>query len=244
MKSIQQKDKPFPRVLRSTMRTHALKAEETLDAINSLLDQGIQKISLLVRHSERLFSTEARMEPFMELTEAGKAYAYDFGRTLRPDPLPKLYSSFMGRCIETAYLIDKGYTGTHNRALEHNTVDARLSPFYIKDIDRALKRILADGNELFIRNWFDGKMDEGIMENPSITADLICDLMIEQLQHLPADQMAVSITHDWNIYPLKEFKLGLRHEECGDVGFLESVLFFEKNNQYYITGFQTDPVAL
>ncbi len=225
-------------------RTHELKAEQTLNSINSLLDQGIKKISLLVRHSERLFSTEARLEPFMELTPAGKIYAHDFGRALRPEPWPKLYSSFMGRCIETAYLIDKGFTGGHNRSLGHNIVDRRLSPFYIKDIDKAVERILADGNDPFIRNWFDGKIDESIIEKPGKTADLLCGLMIEQIRNLPENQIALSITHDWNIYPVKEFKLGLRHEEYGDVGYLESVLVFEKNNRYYVTGFQTDPVEL
>lgn len=225
-------------------RIHKLKAEQTLNSINSLLDQGIKKISLLVRHSERLFSTEARMEPFMELTHAGKNFAYDFGRALQPEPLPKLYSSFMGRCIETAYLIDKGFTTRHNRILEHSTIDNRLAPFYIKDIDKAVKTILAQGNDLFIRNWFDGKMDEDMIENPEKTADLICSFMIEQVRNLPENQMAISITHDWNIYPVKEFKLGLRHEECGDVGYLESILVFENHNRYYITGFQTDPVEL
>ena len=225
-------------------QTHKHRAEQTLSSINSLLDQGIKKISILARHSERLFSTEAKMEPFMQLTETGKTLAYDFGRALRPEPVPRLSSSFMGRCIETAYLIDKGFTSRHNGLLSHNTVDNRLAPFYIKDIDKAVQRILVEGNNLFIRNWFDGKTDENIMENPERTADQICDLMIEQIKNLPQGQMAVSITHDWNIYPLKEFKLGLKHEECGDVGYLEGVVFFEKNNRFYIANHQANPMEL
>ncbi len=225
-------------------RTHTLKSTETLHTVNSLLDQGIKKISMLARHSERLFSTKAEMEPFMPLTEAGKTYAYEFGQNLRPEPLPVLSSSFMGRCIETACLIDKGFTHQHNRVLVHNSVDQRLAPFYIKDIDKAVKRILAEGNDLFIRNWFNGMMDESIIEHPGKTADLICTLMIEQIHSLPENHMAISITHDWNIYPVKEFKLGLRHEEIGDVGYLESVIFFEKDSRYYVTAFQTDPVEV
>jgi hypothetical protein len=56
--------------------------------------------------------------------------------------------------------------------------------------------------------------------------------------------MAVSITHDWNLYPLKEFKLGLRHEECGDVGYLEGIVCFEKNGCFYMTHHQAKPVQL
>ena len=223
---------------------HKHRAEQTLSSINSLLDQGIKKISILARHSERLFSIEAKMEPFMQLTETGKTLAYDFGRALRPEPVPRLSSSFMGRCIETAYLIDKGFTSRHNGLLSHNTVDNRLAPFYIKDIDKAVQRILVEGNNLFIRNWFDGKIGENIIENPEKTADLICSLMVEQIRNLSENQVAISITHDWNIYPVKEFKLGLRHEDCGDVGYLESILVFENRNRYYVTGFQTDPVEL
>ncbi|OGR40646.1 MAG: histidine phosphatase family protein [Desulfobacula sp. RIFOXYB2_FULL_45_6] len=225
-------------------RTYTLKSGQTLSAVNALLDQGIKKISLLIRHSERLFSTEAGMEPFMQLTEAGKTYAYEFGRALRPEPIPDLSSSFMGRCIETACLIDKGFTCQHNTALPHNKVDTRLAPFYIKDIGKAVERILVEGNDLFIRNWFDGKIGESIIENPKKTADLICSLMIGQTQNLARNRIAISVTHDWNIYPVKEFKLGLRHEDCGGVGYLESILVFEKNNRYYITCYQTDPVEL
>ncbi len=225
-------------------RTHTLKSRETLSAVNALLDQGIKKISILARHSERLFSTRADMEPFMQLTEAGKNYACELGRDLRPEPLPVLSSSFMGRCIETAYLIDKGFTHRHNQILPHNRVDNRLAPFYINDIGKAVEKILVEGNDLFIRNWFDGRIDETIIENPEKTADLICAHMIDQIQNLPENRMAVSITHDWNIYPVKEFKLGLRHEECGTVGYLESLLFFEKNSRYFVTAFQTDPVEI
>lgn len=225
-------------------RIHKLFSQQTLSLIDSLLDQGINNISVLIRHSERHFSTEARMEPFMELTQNGKTYAYDFGHTLRPGFLPKLYSSFMGRCIETAYLIEKGFTAKHGVPLEHNTVDRRLSPFYIKNIDRAVEKILVQGNDVFIRNWFDGKMDESIIENPEKTADMICRHMVELIQNPMGNQVAVCITHDWNIFPVKEFKLGLRHEDYGDVGYLEGLVFFRQDQHDYVSGIQTGPVRL
>jgi len=82
------------------------------------------------------------------------------------------------------------------------------------------------------------------MENPEKTSDILSELMKEQIKNLKENQIAVCVSHDWNIYPLKEFKLGLKHETAGDVGYLDGLVFFENENQYYITNYQMDPVLL
>lgn len=225
-------------------RKHKLRAEQTLDTINHLSDKGIKKISVLIRHSERFFSKESRMEPFMGLTDNGKAFAFDFGMALSPASTPKLYSSFMGRCIETAFLIDKGFSRKNNQSIDHNCLERMLSPFYVKDIEKAVPLIKSQGNDRFIRNWFDNRIDDRIMEHPEKTSDILSEFMVQQLKSLKKGQIAICVSHDWNIYPLKEFKLGLTHETHGDVGYLEGVIFFEKENQYYITNYQTGPVLL
>jgi broad specificity phosphatase PhoE len=219
-------------------------SQQTIDTINRLLDAGIKKISVLIRHSERFFSEEAQMEPFMELTDKGKQFAVDFGTTLPCPPLPKLYSSFLGRCIETAYLIDKGFTKNNQQALEHNCIHEMLTPFYVKDIERVVHQMQQQGNTLFLRNWFDNRIDETIMEHPERTSDRLSEFMIEQIKNLGKNQIAICVSHDWNIYPLKEFKLGLKHETAGDVGYLDGIVFFEQENHYYITNYQTPPVLL
>lgn len=221
-----------------------MRSGQTIDTINQLLDNGIRKISVLIRHSDRTFTKDANLEPFMKLTDEGKEFAFEFGAGLRPTPLPKLYSSFLGRCIETAYLIDKGFTKKHNRTLEHNCINDMLTPFYVIDIEETVHRVKKQGNDLFLRNWFDKRIDERIMENPEKTADSLSEFMIEHIKESDENRMAVCVSHDWNIYPLKEFKLGLKHETAGDVGYLDGVVFFEKENQYYITNHQTGPVLL
>jgi hypothetical protein len=223
---------------------YELKTKQTIDTINRLLDAGIKKISVLIRHSDRFFSKEARREPYMGLTDAGKEYAVNFGAAIRANPLPKLTSSFIGRCVETAYLIDKGFTKKNHRNLDHNCMNDMLSPFYVKDVEKALPCIKEQGNDLFLRNWFDNYFDESIMENPKKTSDLLSEFMVEQIKNLKENQMAICVSHDWNIYPLKEFKLGLKHETTGDVGYLDGLVFFEKENHYYITNYQTNPVLL
>ncbi len=221
-----------------------LRSRETLDVLQSLLERGIHRISILIRHSERHFSDDPVMEPFMELTDPGRQYAFDLGRSMKPDLLPRLSSSFMGRCIETAYLLDKGFSMAHGRFPANNRVDRLLSPFYVRDIDRTVRHILELGNDLFIRNWFDGRIDETMIENPQKTADQICAFMIDRIRNLDAHEIAVCVSHDWNIYPVKEFKLGLKHETWGRVGYLESVFFFEDRGRFFVTGFQAESAAL
>jgi len=223
---------------------YTVRTKQTLDTINHLMDNGIKKISVLIRHSERFFSEDAGLEPFMGLTDKGKAFAFDLGGRLRSNQSPKLYSSFLGRCVETAFLIDKGFTQKNNQAIDHNCMNAMLSPFYVKNIEKALPLIENQGNEIFLRNWFDKHIDETIMENPEKTADRLSEFMVEQIKNLKENQIAICVSHDWNIYPLKEFKLGLKFGTAGDVGYLDGVVFFEKENQYYLTNYQTTPALL
>ncbi len=225
-------------------RKHELRSGQTLETLNHLLEQGIEKISLLIRHSDRFFSEDARLEPFMGLTREGKAYAHDFGQGLNGSPTPQLFSSFFGRCIETAYLIDKGYTQSHGTLLSHNITDPMLAPFYIKDIEQAIHLVNDQGSDLFLRNWFSFDIDETVMENPMTTSDRLCEFMINKVKSLEKGSLSICVSHDWNIFPVKEFKMGLTHETSGDVGYLDGLVFYEDKGQYHVVNYQSDPVPV
>lgn len=225
-------------------RKYALKSQDTLNTITTLLDRGITRMSVILRHSDRFYNKDYRMEPFMGLTEPGKSYALELGKRLPLTIVPKLYSSHFGRCIETAYLIDKGYTMVHGTPLPHNVTHEILAPFYIRDIEKALGLMAASGGQTFIRNWFDHAIDEHIMENPEFTADRLTDFMIGCLSDLKTGQVAVCVSHDWNIFPIKEFKLGIPHEGAGDVGYLDGVVFYEEDGTTFALTREADPVAL
>jgi broad specificity phosphatase PhoE len=220
---------------------HEVRARQTIETISGLLNDGIQKLSVIIRHSDRFFPKEARMEPFMGLTEGGKSFALELGKSLPENPAPRLFSSTFGRCIETAYLIDKGYTQQHKTPVAHTTTSDQLAPFYIKDIERAIHLVQAQGSDQFIRNWFDNNIEDGVMENPEKTSAILSQFMIDRLNEIDDNQIAVCVSHDWNIFPLKEFKLGLAHETKGDVGYLDGVVFYESSGQYFVTSFQGGP---
>ncbi len=223
-------------------RKYENKAKQTLEVINRLNEDGIKKISVLLRHSERFYSQDSNLEPFMGLTLPGKTLAFNFGAALPNHLKPKLYTSFIGRCIETAYLIDKGNTNQHHHQLSHTQIQKKLSPFYINNIEKVIAHVEKHGNPQFLRDWFDKRIDETIIDNPVLTADRLCELMIKHLDTQKTDQITLCVSHDWKIYAIKEFKLGLAHETCGDVGYLEGIKIKKKNGQYYLMGIESEPM--
>ncbi len=217
------------------------RSKETLTIINDLLSKGVEKISVIMRHSARHFHKTVQMEPFMGLTETGKDYAMEFGATLPNTPGPIFFSSHFGRCIETAYLMDKGYTHKHCRFNGHNTLALELAPFYIKDMTKAFTAFDQMGNDTFLRAWFNKELPREMMQDSEEAADVLLGFMTDRLDRLEPGQIALCVSHDWNLYPLREHKLDLAFEEHGKVEFLESVVVFEQGGKNFIMNHQREP---
>ena len=225
------------------IRYYDLKSQQTLETIQTLLERGIDRMSVIVRHSDRHYHKDPRMEPFMGLTDTGKSYALDMGKAFPAIP-PRLFASHFGRCIETAYLIDKGYTVTHGRYPDPVETCDLLAPFYIQDIEKAMVLMMTMGSRTFIRSWFNRDLDPGIMEDPEITTDRLCAFMTDRLDGLLGPGIAVCVSHDWNIFPIREFRLGLTHEDAGDVGYLDGVVFYRENGQVFAQTHQSGPTPV
>lgn len=223
---------------------YKLRSQHTIELVRTLLGQGVDRISLILRHSDRQYSDNPRLEPFMGLNDAGKAYAFDLGKSFPLDLTPVLFSSHFGRCVETAYLIDKGFTSVTGKLLSHNTLDTALTPFYVKDIVTATNMLIQTGSNQFVRNWFDNTIDESIMLDPGETANRISDFMVSRLKELSPGQAAIGVTHDWNIFPIKQFKLKLSSEDALDAGYLDAVAFFEKGDRIFAAARQFDPIEI
>jgi len=223
---------------------YKLRSRQTIELVRNLLGQGVDRISLVLRHSDRQYSDNPRLEPFMGLNDSGKAYAFDLGKSFPLDLTPVLFSSHFGRCVETAYLIDKGFTSVSGKLLPHNTLDTALTPFYVKDIVTATRMLIETSSNQFVQNWFDKTIDESIMLDPEVTANRITDFMVSRLKALSPGQAAVCVTHDWNIFPIKQFKLKLSHEDALDAGYLDAVAFFEKDSRVFAVSRQFDPIEI
>ncbi|WP_020588535.1 histidine phosphatase family protein [Desulfobacter curvatus] len=223
---------------------YKLRSQHTIELVRDLLGQGVDRISLVLRHSDRQYSDNPRLEPFMGLNDSGKDYAFDFGKSFPLDLTPVLYSSHFGRCIETAYLIDKGFTSVTGKQLPHTTLNKNLTPFYVKNVVTAKEMMATTGASQFIRSWFDKTLDESIMLDPEVTANRITDFMVSGLKELSPGQAAICVTHDWNIFPIKQFTLGLSHKDALDAGYLDAVAFFEKEDRVFAAARQLDPVEI
>lgn len=218
-----------------------IRSKETLEIINDLVAQGVEKISIIMRHSARYFGTNPQMEPFLGLTETGKEYAVEFGHSLTQELSPVFFSSNFGRCIETAYLVDKGYSKRHCWFKGHNTLAQELAPFYIMDMPRAFSTFQDMGNDSFLRAWFDKGLSNDMMQDSEQAANVLTDFLTNKMETLDPGQIAICVSHDWNLYPLKEHKLDLPFEEHGKVEFLESVVIFQQRGKNFIMNHQQEP---
>lgn len=224
------------------MNTHY--TSPTLDLIRELSQQGISRMALAIRHSARHYSDDVKMEPFMSLTEKGRHMALALGEALPEHVELHFFSSYIGRCIETAYLIDKGFVGKTGGLTRNNQVVDDVSPFYVRDIRKTVKILLEEGVDAFIRNWMDGAFDEAMIMNAEEASMHMLRFLAGSLVESNHHSLQISVTHDWNIYLLKEYGLGLPHETFGKIDYMEGVVVFEKNGKVYIANHQKDPFPL
>ncbi len=213
------------------------------DIIRNLSDRGIKKMSVMMRHSARHYNWEQpKEEPFLMLTEEGKEFAYNLGKTLPPGFTLKFYSSVVGRCIETAYLIDKGYV-SQGGITDHNMMEPCLSPSYVKKPFELMK-ILQETSPNFIRQWFNGEISAEIIAPPQGAAHNIINMLESKLENLPENHINLGISHDWNLYLVKEYIMGLKHEDVGRVAYLEGLIVYREQGKTYVVNHQCKPVEL
>ena len=155
----------------------------------------------------------------------------------------RAYSSFIGRCIETAYLIDKGYTAKGGETVS-NMVEIFLSPFYAKNPAEIMKTFLEFGSSSFIRSWMDGEFSTEVIDDPKASAEKIVGVAKEHLGEPLENHIDILITHDWNLYLVKEVFLGLKHEETGKVEYMEGVVLYKDKDDIFIVNHQTEPKML
>lgn len=207
---------------------------ESLALVNKLAESGANRISLIMRHAARKYDSDFRKEPFLGLTEEGKQSALEFGRYLPPGFELRLFSSYIGRCIETAYLMDKGYSmsGGATRIPE---IEEKLAPFYIIDIKKILSMASTYDVFSFIRKWIDGDIPEDVIMSPYSASFHMLEFL-KQLLGSEKPAINICITHDWNMYLIREIFLGLMQEDAGEVAFLEGIAIYEKGGELYIAG--------
>lgn len=209
------------------------------DTTRRLLEETIKagdvsRMLVIMRHSARHYDHENPInEPFMGLTEEGKAISHDWGAALPKGMTVGFYSSFIGRCIETAYLIDKGYVRQGGET-RHNIIEKTLSPYYVRDAGRLFQDYMTEA--AFFQQWFAEEIPESIIDHPGDIARELAGFCVERLVSGGPDTpgMDIGITHDWNLYVIRQYLLGVPFAQQGKVEYLDGVVVYQQGGYFYL----------
>jgi phosphohistidine phosphatase SixA len=223
---------------------HDLQSQKTLQLIHTAAAEADGQLSVIVRHSARCYPERPEMEAFMTLTEEGKDFACDLGQALPKNMKPRIAASYITRCMETADLISKGFAMSNGIFPRHTEVEKEVTPFYMRDIPTAVRRQREVGHDVYLRMWLNGEASEDEVLSSTVAADAICNWMVAQLDLLDPGEISIGVTHDWNLFPVKEHKLHQPHEEVGQVGYLEGLVVYRRQGELVLRGLVGDAVAL
>jgi len=212
---------------------------KTLQVLHDLHAQGVTNYVVLMRHADRPID-HAGNDLAMQISEEGRRDAYAFGRALPCDGLKRFYASPIDRCVETATLIAKGCQDTGGETSPKVTVMDALFAFFVRDVERAdglLYETFGQGDPYrFFRDWFDGNYPPEMIDDAAQAARAQLDALLPLLQGPPAGNICVS--HDINLFLIKNYYLGLRPEDHEYIQFLEGVVIYEQDGEYYIVNHQ------
>lgn len=179
----------------------------------------------ILRHAERYPITDSTRPELAELKPSGIEAATAFGKTLKGFDRVLVFHSPVKRCQQTAEAIADG--------LSQSKIDATvmgprvaLGVDYIRDTLEA-GRLGGALGETFIRRWFDGQVAPTVVRPPSEVGALHRDFIARSLAETPQIGRCLNlhVTHDWNILALREWMVGVRHEEAGWIDFLDGLAF-------------------
>lgn len=180
--------------------------------------------ALVLRHAERFPVVDLATHEEVLLTEDGHEAARRAGAELRAatevDVLVVGHSP-VERCAQTARGVAAGFAAAGGRVRVVGAVAHLASPFVV-DKGRAYALVNGFGHR-FIRAWFDGEVPEDCFHRRHRAAREQLDVVVEALRGCRDDELAVFVTHDWNIALVREEFLGVKHEEFGWPGYLDGV---------------------
>jgi hypothetical protein len=221
----------------------ALYGLQTRQLVETFLADGTTRGLVVLRHSVRHYDTDNPInEPFMGLTDEGKLLSYQWGNSLPPKKRLNFFSSFIGRCIETAYLMDKGHVAAGG-VTSNNRIEPTLSPFYVRDPLRLFEEYLKKQN--FLTGWFNRAIPPDVITPPEQVATVMLDFWKKRLSDdRISDQIDVCITHDWNLYVLRWYLLGVFPEAQENVDYLDGLIVFRDGSSDYVAAPGYDPRVL
>ncbi len=218
--------------------------ETTLELINRLVDEGVQHIVLLMRHSAREYEP-GRHDLMNPLTDEGRDLAHALGEKLPKSLKVRGYTSPTERCIETASLIMAAHKAAGGETHRNRVVEA-LGVFYVLDqIKMSMAMQDAGSVPAFLGKWYSGHMAPDILMPPDTAAKIIGQLAAEKLVNNPgAPQLDLMVSHDFTLFTIKDQLLGQGLDRYPEVRYLDGIALFKRGGRTWIQSHHEDAVEL
>ena len=151
---------------------------------------------LMLRHSGR--EEPPRMEDVLNapLTDSGRQGAEEFGLRLPDTWKYTIYSSPVGRCVETASLIQKGLTTNHNE-VQNKGIMANLHEIRLDRIP--FVEILSVEGENFLKKWIEEQYPTHLVEPAIDVAKRSAKEIISQMSNSDRHTLSTYVSHDFHV---------------------------------------------
>lgn len=204
--------------------------------LNTLQSIEAPSVAAIIRHAERYPIVDPSRPCDAEIKPAGAEAARAFGAGLSGFDSVRLLHSPVTRCRQTAECIAEGASkiGLRTEILGPQEV---LGVDYILDLVEA-GRLTALHGDHFVRLWFEKKIPEAVIWSTDRLAEAKFSFLRRRLlePHSGGRRLDLHVSHDWNIIVLREYLLGVRHEDTGWLDFLDGLCFSnteERLRAYY-----------
>jgi hypothetical protein len=194
--------------------------------IGDLREWGWPEVAaIVIRHAERPSIKTWREVRHVGLTRSGIVACEEMGRQLARYANIRIWHGPVRRCEQTGLVLASGARTAGSTVLEVRS-DETLGGSYLIDSDRALTEAGKVGSPSFVRDWFSGRLEPGLMRPVPESTRAHLDLVRAALrQDGLGSRLEVLVTHDWNVMVLREGLLGVRSEDIGWPDFLDGVSF-------------------
>ncbi len=193
-----------------------------------------------MRHGARAYDRDnPDREPFMPLTERGRAEARAFGERLSV-PSARLESSPVGRCRETAELVGRGAADSGVQ-VDENTIRPQLGAFFIRDLDAVVRACYDRGAESVFNGWVRGDATDASLMDPEEAFQQMMRPLVDALREPGGPILSTCVTHDANIYLARARCFQDDAERLGPVLYLDGLVLFHDGADLYAASPELKP---
>ena len=193
----------------------------------SILEEH-ERAALFIRHSERVGAEIATEQD--GLTLRGREMALDLGKSLRPFGPIRVFSSPVGRCMDSARLIAEGADAVGDVVSSTNLGGPGV---FVVDGDMVLDRLNRVGLSPFIESWFNGELPVTEVRSCESGSQALMDWAIEELSSQPKG-LDVHVSHDLDLTPVLVHYLVYDLFTEGLLGFLDGFVVWPEGLKYKI----------